>query len=195
MLYSARGSALVTPHIHVTTRPSSSYIAEAVQPVHLCLLSSFILDMTPTASEDNAVFVLTGTSAIHFSVLARFHPWPCPVCHYGPPCSASHLMLRLCCCCSSCPAVSLGALHLRWFHSTMMWSSAATTSASNYCCESGSGGRHFWTNCIVVFDIFSLLCGTNSWVHSAESGDLRLSHFWAGSLWWTFSDTRSLTFD
>lgn len=153
------------------------HIAEAVQPVHLCLLSSFLSDMTPSASEDNAVFVLTGTSSVHFSVLARFHSWPCPVCHHGRPCCAFHLMLWLCCCCSPCPAVPLGALHLRWFHSTTMWSSAANTSASNYCCESGSGGWHFWTNRIVVFDIFSLFCSANTLVHSAHSADLRPSHF------------------
>lgn len=47
--------------------------------------------MTPSVSEDKDSFVLTDTSAIHSSVLVRFHSWPCPVW----PCSASHLTLRL----------------------------------------------------------------------------------------------------
>lgn len=72
---------------------------------------------------ETAAFVLPGTSSavcssVHFSVLAGFHPWPCPVCHHGRPCSASHLLLWLCCCrCSPsrwstrCPTPPLVSFH------------------------------------------------------------------------------------
>lgn len=116
-----------------------------------------------------------------FPFLASFHSWPCLVYHHGRPRFASHLMLWLCCCCSQSPAVPLGALHLRWFHSTTMWSPTRVPPITAVSQEAVDGTSEL-TALLSSRYFLSLLCGTNSSALSAESGDLQASHFCARSL-------------
>lgn len=103
------------------------------------------LTQTVYSCPDAAASVLAGTSSavcssVRFSVGSIPDPAQFVIMagHVLPltSCSGSAAAARR-------PAVPLAALHLHWFHSTMMLTSAANTSASNYCCESGSSGRHF----------------------------------------------------
>lgn len=58
--------------------------------------------------------------------------------------------------------------------------------------QEAAAGTSELTALLSLIVSLSRLCGTNSSAHSVEAGDLRLSHFWAGSLRWMCSASRGL---